>query len=34
VPRLVGALSDAGFVGVSAKRLSLGGCTVLWGRRA
>ena len=34
VPRLVGALSDAGFDGVHAKRLSLGGCTVLWGRRA
>jgi demethylmenaquinone methyltransferase/2-methoxy-6-polyprenyl-1,4-benzoquinol methylase len=34
VPRLVGALSEAGFDGVRAKRLSLGGCTVLWGRRA
>jgi demethylmenaquinone methyltransferase/2-methoxy-6-polyprenyl-1,4-benzoquinol methylase len=34
VPRLVGALSDAGFDGVAAKRLSLGGCTVLWCRRA
>jgi demethylmenaquinone methyltransferase/2-methoxy-6-polyprenyl-1,4-benzoquinol methylase len=34
VPRLVEALSDGGFDGVHAKRLSLGGCTVLWGRRA
>jgi demethylmenaquinone methyltransferase/2-methoxy-6-polyprenyl-1,4-benzoquinol methylase len=34
VPRLVGTLSEAGFDGVHAKRLSLGGCTVLWGRRA
>jgi demethylmenaquinone methyltransferase/2-methoxy-6-polyprenyl-1,4-benzoquinol methylase len=34
VPRLVAALSEAGFEDVQAKRLSLGGCTVLWGRRA
>jgi demethylmenaquinone methyltransferase/2-methoxy-6-polyprenyl-1,4-benzoquinol methylase len=34
VPRLVAALSDAGFEDVQARRLSLGGCTVLWGRRA
>jgi demethylmenaquinone methyltransferase/2-methoxy-6-polyprenyl-1,4-benzoquinol methylase len=34
MPRLVAALSDAGFEDVRAKRLSLGGCTVLWGRRA
>jgi demethylmenaquinone methyltransferase/2-methoxy-6-polyprenyl-1,4-benzoquinol methylase len=34
VPRLVGALREAGFDDVRARRLSLGGCTVLWGRRA
>jgi demethylmenaquinone methyltransferase/2-methoxy-6-polyprenyl-1,4-benzoquinol methylase len=34
VPRLVGALSEAGFEDAQARRLSLGGCTVLWGRRA
>lgn len=34
VPRLVAALSEAGFEDVQARRLSLGGCTVLWGRRA
>jgi demethylmenaquinone methyltransferase/2-methoxy-6-polyprenyl-1,4-benzoquinol methylase len=34
VPRLVAALSEAGFEDVQATRLSLGGCTVLWGRRA
>jgi demethylmenaquinone methyltransferase / 2-methoxy-6-polyprenyl-1,4-benzoquinol methylase len=34
VPRLVAALGDAGFEDVQARRLSLGGCTVLWGRRA
>jgi demethylmenaquinone methyltransferase/2-methoxy-6-polyprenyl-1,4-benzoquinol methylase len=34
VPRLVAALSEAGFEDVQAARLSLGGCTVLWGRRA
>jgi demethylmenaquinone methyltransferase / 2-methoxy-6-polyprenyl-1,4-benzoquinol methylase len=34
VPRLLGALREAGFEDVSARRLSLGGCTVLWGRRA
>jgi demethylmenaquinone methyltransferase / 2-methoxy-6-polyprenyl-1,4-benzoquinol methylase len=34
VPRLLAALRDAGFEDVRARRLSLGGCTVLWGRRA
>jgi demethylmenaquinone methyltransferase/2-methoxy-6-polyprenyl-1,4-benzoquinol methylase len=34
VPRLVAAMRDAGFEDVRARRLSLGGCTVLWGRRA
>jgi demethylmenaquinone methyltransferase/2-methoxy-6-polyprenyl-1,4-benzoquinol methylase len=34
VPRLLGAFRDAGFDDVQARRLSLGGCTVLWGRRA
>ena len=34
VPRLLGALRDAGFEDARARRLSLGGCTVLWGRRA
>ena len=34
VPRLVTALREAGLDDVRAKRLSLGGCTVLWGRRA
>jgi demethylmenaquinone methyltransferase/2-methoxy-6-polyprenyl-1,4-benzoquinol methylase len=34
VPRLLTALREAGFEEVAAKRLSLGGCTVLWGRRA
>lgn len=34
VPRLLGALREAGFEDVRARRLSLGGCTVLWGRRA
>jgi demethylmenaquinone methyltransferase/2-methoxy-6-polyprenyl-1,4-benzoquinol methylase len=34
VPRLVGALREAGFDDVRARRLSLGGCIVLWGRRA
>jgi demethylmenaquinone methyltransferase / 2-methoxy-6-polyprenyl-1,4-benzoquinol methylase len=33
VPRLVVALGEAGFEDVRARRLSLGGCTVLWGRR-
>jgi len=33
VPRLVTALRAAGFEDVEAERLSLGGCTVLWGRR-
>jgi demethylmenaquinone methyltransferase / 2-methoxy-6-polyprenyl-1,4-benzoquinol methylase len=34
VPRLLTALREAGFDDVRARRLSLGGCTVLWGRRA
>jgi len=34
VPRLLGAFREAGFEDVHARRLSLGGCTVLWGRRA
>jgi demethylmenaquinone methyltransferase / 2-methoxy-6-polyprenyl-1,4-benzoquinol methylase len=33
VPRLLTALREAGFEDVQAERLSLGGCTVLWGRR-
>ena len=33
VPRLLTALRDAGLEDVRARRLSLGGCTVLWGRR-
>jgi demethylmenaquinone methyltransferase / 2-methoxy-6-polyprenyl-1,4-benzoquinol methylase len=34
VPRLLTALREAGLDDVRARRLSLGGCTVLWGRRA
>jgi len=34
LPRLVAAMREAGFEDVQARRLSLGGCTVLWGRRA
>ena len=34
VPRLLSVLREAGFEDVQACRLSLGGCTVLWGRRA
>jgi demethylmenaquinone methyltransferase/2-methoxy-6-polyprenyl-1,4-benzoquinol methylase len=34
VLRLLGAFREAGFEDVHARRLSLGGCTVLWGRRA
>ena len=34
VPRLVTTMGEAGFDDVQARRLSLGGCTVLWGRRA
>jgi len=34
VPRLMTTLREAGFDDVRARRLSLGGCTVLWGRRA
>ena len=33
VPRLLTALREAGFEDVQSERLSLGGCTVLWGRR-
>ena len=33
VPRLLTALREAGFDDVRARRLSLGGCAVLWGRR-
>jgi demethylmenaquinone methyltransferase/2-methoxy-6-polyprenyl-1,4-benzoquinol methylase len=33
VPRLLTAMREAGFEGVQARRLSLGGCTILWGRR-
>jgi demethylmenaquinone methyltransferase / 2-methoxy-6-polyprenyl-1,4-benzoquinol methylase len=34
VPRLLSTLREAGFEDVKARRLSLGGCIVLWGRRA
>ena len=34
VERLVAVVHEAGFEDVRARRLSLGGCTVLWGRRA
>ncbi len=34
VPRLLSALREAGLADVGARRLSLGGCTVVWGRRA
>jgi demethylmenaquinone methyltransferase/2-methoxy-6-polyprenyl-1,4-benzoquinol methylase len=34
VTRLLTALREAGFDDVRAQRLSLGGCTVLWGPRA
>jgi demethylmenaquinone methyltransferase / 2-methoxy-6-polyprenyl-1,4-benzoquinol methylase len=34
VGRLVEVATEAGFEDVCARRLSLGGCTVLWGRRA
>jgi demethylmenaquinone methyltransferase / 2-methoxy-6-polyprenyl-1,4-benzoquinol methylase len=33
VPKLLTALREAGLEDVRAKRLSLGGCTLLWGRR-
>ncbi len=33
VPRLLTALRDAGFEAPQARRLSLGGCLVVWGRR-
>jgi demethylmenaquinone methyltransferase/2-methoxy-6-polyprenyl-1,4-benzoquinol methylase len=34
LPQLVAAMGEAGFEDVQGRRLSLGGCTVLWGRRA
>jgi demethylmenaquinone methyltransferase / 2-methoxy-6-polyprenyl-1,4-benzoquinol methylase len=34
LPRLLGACREAGFDDVRARRLSLGACTVVWGRRA
>ncbi|HZE28609.1 MAG TPA: class I SAM-dependent methyltransferase [Gaiellaceae bacterium] len=34
VPRLIAAMREAGFEDTQARRLSLGGCTVLWGQRA
>jgi demethylmenaquinone methyltransferase / 2-methoxy-6-polyprenyl-1,4-benzoquinol methylase len=34
LPRLLDAFREAGFDDVRSRRLSLGGCTVLWGRRA
>ena len=34
VPRLLDAFREAGFEEMRARRLSFGGCTVLWGRRA
>ena len=34
LPRLLAAWRDAGFEDVAARRLSLGGCVVIWGRRA
>jgi demethylmenaquinone methyltransferase/2-methoxy-6-polyprenyl-1,4-benzoquinol methylase len=34
VPRLLTALRETGFDDARARRLSLGGCTVVWGRRA
>jgi demethylmenaquinone methyltransferase/2-methoxy-6-polyprenyl-1,4-benzoquinol methylase len=33
MPRLLAAFREAGFEDVAARRLSLGGCTVIWGRR-
>jgi demethylmenaquinone methyltransferase / 2-methoxy-6-polyprenyl-1,4-benzoquinol methylase len=33
LPELLSAFRDAGFEGLSARRLSLGGCLVVWGRR-
>ncbi len=33
VPRLLTAFREAGFEDVAARRLSLGGCVVIWGRR-
>ena len=33
LPRLLAAWRDAGFEDVAARRLSLGGCVVIWGRR-
>jgi len=34
LPRLIATMHESGFEDVQARRLSLGGCTVLWGRRA
>jgi len=34
VPRLAATMRESGFADVEVRRLSLGGCTVLWGRRA
>ena len=34
LPRVLGQLREAGFEEVQARRLSLGGCSVVWGRRA
>jgi demethylmenaquinone methyltransferase/2-methoxy-6-polyprenyl-1,4-benzoquinol methylase len=33
LPSLLGAFREAGFEDVTARRLSLGGCVVIWGRR-
>jgi demethylmenaquinone methyltransferase / 2-methoxy-6-polyprenyl-1,4-benzoquinol methylase len=33
LPRLLAAFREAGFEEVNARRLSLGGCVVIWGRR-
>jgi demethylmenaquinone methyltransferase/2-methoxy-6-polyprenyl-1,4-benzoquinol methylase len=33
LPRLFGALREAGFEDLTGRRLSLGGCLVVWGRR-
>jgi demethylmenaquinone methyltransferase / 2-methoxy-6-polyprenyl-1,4-benzoquinol methylase len=34
LPRLLAAFREAGFEEVAARRLSVGGCIVIWGRRA
>ena len=33
LPKLLSAFREAGFDDVAGRRLSLGGCTVVWGRR-